>query len=62
MSKASPEKKQSVLKTLAIIGFIGIIIFIAWASVQLVNVLPSAFSSLASLAEGGKPVPAIRGH
>lgn len=52
MKQASPEKKDSVLKTLAIAGFVAIIIFIAWLSIQLVTVLPGAFSSLASLAEG----------
>lgn len=52
MNNASPEKKGSVLKTLAITGFFAIIILIAWLSVQLVAVIPGAFSSLASLAEG----------
>lgn len=52
MKQASPEKKDSVLKTLAIAGFVAIIIFIAWLSIQLVTVLPGAFTSLASLAEG----------
>lgn len=45
------QKKESILKSLAIVGFISIIIFIAWLSVQLVNFVPSAFTSLASLAE-----------
>jgi hypothetical protein len=45
------QKKESVLKSLAIIGFIGIIILIAWLSIRFVNVIPGAFSSLASLAE-----------
>lgn len=52
MNNVSPEKKGSVLKTLAITGFFAIIILIAWLSIQLVNVLPGAFNSLASLAEG----------
>ncbi len=45
------QKKDSVLKSLAIFGFIGIIILIAWLSVKLVDLAPNAFSSLASLAE-----------
>lgn len=52
MNNESNNKKESILKTLAIVGFIGIIILISWLSVQLVHVMPSAFSSLASLAEG----------
>lgn len=50
-NNVSQEKKNSILKSLAIIGFIGLIILIAWLSVKLVAVAPSAFSSLASLAE-----------
>jgi len=50
-SEKKARKKDSILKTLAIAGFIGVIILIAWASIQLVSVVPSAFSSLASLAE-----------
>lgn len=46
------QKKESILKSLAILGFIGVVILIAWLSIQLVNVIPGAFSSLASLAEG----------
>lgn len=51
MNNDTSEKKDSILKILAIAGFIGIIVLIAWASIQLVSVVPSAFSSLASLAE-----------
>jgi hypothetical protein len=51
MNNETSEKKESILKILAIGGFIGIIILIAWLSIQLVSVAPSAFSSLASLAE-----------
>ncbi len=50
-NEVSQQKKDSVLKILAIAGFIGIIILLAWASVRLVSIAPSAFSSLASLAE-----------
>lgn len=52
MKDESKNKKDGVLKSLAIIGFVGIIIIISWLSIQLVNVMPNAFSSLASLAEG----------
>jgi hypothetical protein len=45
------NQKRSILKSLAIVGFIGLIIVIAWLGIQLVKVLPSAFSSLASLAD-----------
>ena len=50
MTDVSNKKKDSVLKTLAVAGFIGIIILIAWVSIQLINVIPGTFSSLASLA------------
>lgn len=52
MNDVSPKQKDSILKTLAIIGFTGIVVLIAWLSIQLVNLIPGAFSSLASLAEG----------
>lgn len=40
------------MRSLAVAGFVAIICLIAWLSVQIVAVVPSAFSSLASLAEG----------
>ena len=52
MNNQTPEKKNSILKTLAIAGFVAVIIIVGWLSVQFVSVVPSAFSSLASLAEG----------
>lgn len=52
MNDVSQKQKNSIMKTLAIAGFLGIIILIAWLSIQLVQVLPGTFSSLASLAEG----------
>lgn len=52
MNEVSNKQKDSVLKSLAIAGFIGIIILLAWLAIQFVNLVPSAFSSLASLAEG----------
>ncbi len=45
------RQKSSIMKTLAIIGFVGLIIVISWLGIQLVRVLPSAFTSLASLAD-----------
>lgn len=39
------------MKTLAIIGFLLLVILIAWATVKAVNLVPKAFSSLASIAE-----------
>jgi hypothetical protein len=39
-----------MLKTLALAGLVGIIIFVAWLAVQIVNVFPSAITSLANLA------------
>jgi len=45
------QKKDSVLKILAIGGLVGLIIIIAWLGIKLVSVLPNAFSSLASLSE-----------
>lgn len=45
------QRKESILRSLAIIGFIGAILLIAWLSVKLVNSAPGAFSSLASLAQ-----------
>jgi len=49
--KEESKKKDSVLKSFAVAGFVGIIILITWLSIQLVHVLPVAFSSLASLGE-----------
>lgn len=44
-------KKMSVIKTLAIIGFITAIVAALWLSVQVVRLAPTGFKSLASLAE-----------
>lgn len=51
MNNVTPERKESVVKTLAILGLLGVILFIAWVSVQIVSIFPSAVSSLASLAD-----------
>lgn len=45
------QQKDGIMKSLAIAGFIGLIIVIAWLGMQLVKVLPNAFTSLASLAD-----------
>lgn len=45
------NNKDRVLKTLAVGGFVGLIIIIAWLGIQLINVMPGAITSLASLAE-----------
>lgn len=46
----SPERKQNLIKTLAVAGLLGLTVVIAWLAIQLVQVLPAALSSLASLA------------
>jgi hypothetical protein len=51
MSTVTPEQKSSAIKTLAIIGFIAAIVAGLWISVQIVRHIPSAFSSLASIAD-----------
>lgn len=52
MNETNQEaQKNSVIKVLAIIGFIGALLFAAWIAVQAVRFLPTAFSALASLAE-----------
>jgi hypothetical protein len=50
METVTTEQKQPVLKSLAIAGLLAVIIFIAWLAVQIVQVFPTAASSLASLA------------
>lgn len=51
MNEVTEEKKTALTKTFAIIGFIVLVIFAVWLAVQVVRLLPSAFSSLASLAD-----------
>jgi hypothetical protein len=50
-NNSEQQRKESVLKSLAIAGFVGLIIVISWLAIQLVQVAPQAFSSLASLAD-----------
>lgn len=51
-TNVSATKKDSILKSLAIAGFISILVLIAWLAIQLVHLFPGALTSLASLAEG----------
>lgn len=51
-NNVSPQKKGSILNTLAVAGFVAIVLLLAWLSIQLVQLFPNALSSLASLAEG----------
>lgn len=46
------EKKPRFSKPVAVAGFVVVIALIAWASVQIVQLAPTAFSSLASLSQG----------
>ena len=52
MNQVTNEQKESTTKTLAIIGFVAAILFAVWLAVQIVSIIPSAFSSLASIADG----------
>ena len=49
--EVSTESRNAVIKALAIIGFIAIVIIGIWTLVQAVRFAPSAFSTLASIAE-----------
>jgi hypothetical protein len=51
MNHVTEEQKSSATKALAIVGFLVLIIFAVFAAVQVVRFIPSAFSSLASLAD-----------
>ena len=53
----TPNEKPSVLKIIATFVFIGVLMFVAWLSIQLVHLFPSAVNSLASLAEGVNQYP-----
>ena len=50
MNQVTPESKNTAIKTLAILGFVVMIILAVWIAVQLVRLIPSAFTSLADLA------------
>lgn len=51
MNQVPEEKKEAVTKILAIAGFAAILLFSVWLAIQVVNLLPNAISSLASLAD-----------
>lgn len=46
-----PDAKTSIIKTLAIVGFLVIVTIIVWLGIQGLRALPSSFSSLAAIAE-----------
>ena len=52
MNQVTPEQKDSVTKTLAIVGFVVAILLAVWLAVQVVRIIPPAFNSLASIADG----------
>lgn len=57
MNTVNEESKSSAIKTLAIIGFIAAVVAGLWITVQVIKLIPSAFTSLASIADslyGGK--------
>lgn len=51
MNENHEAQKSTIMKLLATLGFIAVIIIIAWLAVQIVQYMPKAFSSLASLAD-----------
>lgn len=51
MNTVNQESKSGAIKTLAIIGFIAAVIAGLWITVQVISFIPSAFTSLASLAD-----------
>lgn len=51
MNNVTEENKTSAIKTLAIIGFIAAIVAGLWITVQVVRYIPTAFTSLASIAD-----------
>lgn len=50
--QVSEEKKETAIKTLAIIGVIAVAFLLLWVLVQAVRLAPSAFVSLANIADG----------
>src|SRR3989344_5263822 len=48
----SEDQKTAVIKALAIVGFIVALMFVAWLAVQAVRLVPVAFNTLASIANG----------
>lgn len=52
MNQVQDTQKDRVMKTLAIFGFLAVIILGVWLAVQIVKLMPQAFTSLASIADG----------
>ncbi len=51
MNTVFEKKKDSLTKSFAVLGFLATILFLVWLAIQVVNVVPVAFNSLASLAD-----------
>ena len=51
MNTVTPEKKDKMTKTLAVLGFLTVIALIVIATLAIIRYLPTGFSSLASLSE-----------
>lgn len=51
MNQVSEDGKSRVLKTLAVIGFVVLVILAVWLAVKIVQMIPGAFASLAGMAE-----------
>lgn len=51
MNQVDTSSKNRLLKTLAVFGFVAIVIFGTWLAVKIVQLVPTGFASLASLAE-----------
>lgn len=53
MDNNSPRGQEDrIMKILAILGFLVAALFIAWLAIQIIRFIPTAFMSLASLADG----------
>ena len=52
MNEVTQSAKDTVMKTMAVIGFVAVLIFGVWLAVKIVGIIPGAFSSLASIADG----------
>lgn len=52
MENSSPRQREDrLMKIFAVIGFVVLILLAAWLAIQVVRMIPGAFSSLASLAD-----------
>lgn len=52
MNQVNSTQKDRVMKSLAIFGFVGVVVLGVWLAVQIVSLMPQAFNSLASIADG----------